>query len=48
MAGCNEAFKFSSDDFSAILDNIRAFEKLVPRERDYETVNIVHDPLGHR
>jgi hypothetical protein len=47
-AGRSEAFKFSSDDFSAILDNIRAFEKLVPRERDYETVSIVHDSLGHR
>jgi len=47
-AGRSEAFKFSSDDFSAILDNIRAFEKLVPKERDYETVSIIHDSLGHR
>jgi hypothetical protein len=46
--GRSEAFKISSDDFSASLDNIRAFEKLVPRERDYETVSIVHDSLDHR
>ncbi|KAG2153133.1 uncharacterized protein EDB93DRAFT_1102872 [Suillus bovinus] len=48
MAGHSEAFKFPSDDFSAILNNIRAFKKLVPKERDYETVNIIHDSLGHR
>jgi len=47
-AGRSEAFKFSSDDFPAILDNIRAFEKLVPRERDYEVVSIVNDSLGHK
>ncbi|KAG0695959.1 hypothetical protein DFH29DRAFT_1004996 [Suillus ampliporus] len=48
MAGCSEAFKFSSEDFSAILDNIQVFEKLIPRERDYETLSMIHNSLGHR
>ncbi|KAG2339461.1 hypothetical protein BDR05DRAFT_1039141 [Suillus weaverae] len=48
IRGRSEAFKFSSDDFSAILDNIHAFEKLVPREWDYEMVSIIHNSLGHR
>ncbi|KAG2045159.1 hypothetical protein BDR03DRAFT_976993 [Suillus americanus] len=37
-----------TNPFSTILNNIRAFEKLVPREQDYETVSIIHDSLGHR
>ncbi|OAX31960.1 hypothetical protein K503DRAFT_805633 [Rhizopogon vinicolor AM-OR11-026] len=36
-AGRDEAFKYSSEDFPAVLDNLRALEKLVPKERDYET-----------
>jgi len=49
-AGLSQASKFSSDDFSTILDNIRAFEKLVPSERDYESQQCprLHDSLGHR
>jgi len=47
-AGHNETFKISSDDFPAILDNIHGFEKLIPREWDYETISITHKSLGHR
>ncbi|KAG2132148.1 uncharacterized protein EDB93DRAFT_1255334 [Suillus bovinus] len=47
-AGRNDLFKFASEDFPAILDNLRAFEKLVPSKRDYETLSVIHDSLGHR
>ncbi|KIK32139.1 hypothetical protein CY34DRAFT_27266 [Suillus luteus UH-Slu-Lm8-n1] len=39
---------FSSDDFSAVLDNLRAFEKLVPSKKDYETFSVIYDSLGQR
>lgn len=47
-AGRNQNFKFSSDDFSAVLDNLRAFEKLVPSKKDYETFSVIYDSLGQR
>ncbi|KAG2138762.1 hypothetical protein BD769DRAFT_1384533 [Suillus cothurnatus] len=46
--GRNENFKFSSDDFPAVLDNFRAFERLVPSKKDYETFSVIYDSLGHR
>ncbi|KAG2336696.1 hypothetical protein BDR05DRAFT_1005627 [Suillus weaverae] len=47
-AGRNKAFKFSSEDFSAVLDNLSAFEKSVPRPRYYETHSVIRDTIGHR
>jgi hypothetical protein len=49
-AGRDEDFTFSSEDFSAIVDNFRALEKLVTKERhgDYETLSVIQDSLGHR
>ncbi|KAG1732556.1 hypothetical protein EDB19DRAFT_1831263 [Suillus lakei] len=47
-AGHKDLFKFASEDFPAILNNLHAFEKLVPSKRDYETLSIIHDSLGHR
>ncbi|KAG1893117.1 uncharacterized protein F5891DRAFT_1196839 [Suillus fuscotomentosus] len=47
-AGRNEAFKFSSEDFSAVCENLNAFEKSVPRPRYYETHSVIQDTIGHR
>jgi hypothetical protein len=47
-AGRNDSFKFASEDFPAILDNLNAFEKLVPSKTNYERLSVIHDSLGHR
>ncbi|KAG1758310.1 hypothetical protein EDD22DRAFT_998796 [Suillus occidentalis] len=47
-AGRNNSFKFASEDFPAILDNLNAFEKLVPSKTNYERLSVIHDSLGHR
>ncbi|KAG1722861.1 hypothetical protein EDB19DRAFT_1916434 [Suillus lakei] len=47
-AGRNKAIKFSSQDFPAVLGNLSTFEKLVPRERFYETLSVIQDTIGHR
>ncbi|KAG1811097.1 hypothetical protein EV424DRAFT_1542644 [Suillus variegatus] len=48
-AGRSKAFKFLSDDFSAVVSNLSAFEKLAPRERSYETLSVIQDTqIGRR
>ncbi|KAG1890684.1 uncharacterized protein F5891DRAFT_986837 [Suillus fuscotomentosus] len=47
-AGRNDMFRFSSEDFPDVLDNIAHFEGLIPRERDYEKLSAVHVSLGQR
>ncbi|KAG2064846.1 hypothetical protein BDR04DRAFT_1177456 [Suillus decipiens] len=47
-AGRNEAFKFSSKDFSAICENLNTFKKSVPRPRYYEMHSVIWDTIGHR
>ncbi|KAG2098555.1 hypothetical protein BD769DRAFT_1394388 [Suillus cothurnatus] len=39
IAGCNDRFRFSSEDFPDVLDNIAHFKGLIPRERDYEKLS---------
>jgi hypothetical protein len=45
-AGRSKAFKFSSKDFSTVVNNLSAFENLVPKERHYETVSVIQDAIG--
>ncbi|KAG2124746.1 hypothetical protein BD769DRAFT_1669231 [Suillus cothurnatus] len=47
-AGRNDMFRFSSEDFPDVLDNIAHFEGLIPRERDYERLSAVQVSLGQR
>ncbi|KAG2102546.1 uncharacterized protein F5147DRAFT_776292 [Suillus discolor] len=47
-AGRSKAFKFSSDNFSAVISNLSAFEKLAPREILYETLSVIRDTIGRR
>jgi hypothetical protein len=47
-AGHNENFKFSSEDFPAVLDNLHAFEKLVPSKKDYEMLSVIYKSLRNR
>ncbi|OJA12142.1 hypothetical protein AZE42_05141 [Rhizopogon vesiculosus] len=44
-AGRDEAFKYSSEDFPPVPDNLRALEKLVPKEIDYETLSVIQETL---
>jgi hypothetical protein len=37
---------FSSDDFLTIVDNLRAFEKTIRRERDAESLSVIHKASG--
>ncbi|KAG2088835.1 uncharacterized protein F5147DRAFT_780843 [Suillus discolor] len=39
-------FGFSSDDFLTIVDNLRAFEKMIRRERDAEFLRTIHTASG--
>jgi len=48
IAGRNDRFRFSSEDFPDVLDNIAHFEGLIPRERDYEKLSAVSVSLGQR
>lgn len=47
-AGRHDMFRFSSEDFPDVIDNIGDFEGLIPRERDYERLSAVHVSLGQR
>ncbi|KAG2082310.1 hypothetical protein BD769DRAFT_1683300 [Suillus cothurnatus] len=47
-AGRSKAFEFSLEDFPSILSNLSAFEKLVPRERLYETLSVIQGTVGRR
>ncbi|KAG1883850.1 hypothetical protein F4604DRAFT_1920366 [Suillus subluteus] len=47
-AGRNDAFRFSSEDFPDVLDNLTHFEGLIPRAREYEKFSVVHNSLGQR
>ncbi|KAG2124066.1 hypothetical protein BD769DRAFT_1388879 [Suillus cothurnatus] len=46
-AGRSKAFKFSSRDFPTVVNNLSAFENLVPKERYYETISVIQDAIGH-
>ncbi|KAG1899828.1 uncharacterized protein F5891DRAFT_1189291 [Suillus fuscotomentosus] len=48
IAGRSKAFKYLLDDFSAIVSNLSAFEKLAPRERSHETLSVIRDTIGRR
>ncbi|KAG1801802.1 hypothetical protein EV424DRAFT_1545375 [Suillus variegatus] len=48
IAGRSKAFKYSLDDFSAIVSSLSAFEKLAPRERSHETLSVIWDTIGCR
>jgi hypothetical protein len=39
-------FGFSSDDFLAIVDNLRAFEEMIRREHDAESLSAIHTASG--
>lgn len=41
VAGRSKSFKFSSRDFPAVLNNLSAFENLIPKERYYETLSVI-------
>jgi hypothetical protein len=45
-AGRSKAFDFSSKDFPAVVNNLSAFENLVPKQRYYETVSVIQDAIG--
>ncbi|KAG1908162.1 uncharacterized protein F5891DRAFT_1179681 [Suillus fuscotomentosus] len=48
IAGRSKAFEFSSDDFSAVVSNLSAFEKSAPRERSHKTFSVIQDTIGRR
>jgi hypothetical protein len=39
-------FHFSSNDFPAIYDNLRAFEKLIQQDHESETLSAIHTAAG--
>jgi hypothetical protein len=47
-AACSKTFDFSSEDFPTVLNNVSAFENLVPKERHYETLSVIRGTVGHR
>ncbi|KAG1857480.1 hypothetical protein F4604DRAFT_1931432 [Suillus subluteus] len=47
-AGRNNAFRFSSEDFPDVLDNLAHFEGSIPRARGYEKLSVIHNSLGQR
>ncbi|KAG1809310.1 uncharacterized protein BJ212DRAFT_1484433 [Suillus subaureus] len=47
-AGHNDAFRFSSEDFPDVLNNLAHFEGLIPRPGGYDKLSIIHDSLSQR
>ncbi|KAG1907217.1 uncharacterized protein F5891DRAFT_1181513 [Suillus fuscotomentosus] len=47
-AARNDSFRFSSEDFPDILDNLAHFEGLIPRPEEYDKLSVIHNSLGQR